>query len=98
MKFTRPDKYLHRITDVSIDKDLLKLGYKFVLLDVDNTILTRDESIVPNDVKKWLQSARKKGIKFCLISNDWHKNVKELADELKLPIVVKSLKPLPGAF
>ena len=33
-----------------------------------------------------------------MISNDWHKNVVELADELKLPIVVKSLKPLPAAF
>ncbi|MDO5426628.1 MAG: hypothetical protein Q4F54_02425 [Coriobacteriia bacterium] len=70
MSFTLPDRYLKRISDIDIQKDLLNAGYKFVLLDVDNTILTRDESVVPDDVKKWLAKARKAGLKFCLISND----------------------------
>lgn len=98
MSFTKPDRFLKRISDIDIQKDLLDAGYKYVLLDVDNTILTRDESIVPKDVDSWLKEAREKGLKFCLISNDWHKNVVDLAKHLKLPIVVKSLKPLPGAF
>lgn len=98
MSFTKPDRYLSRISDVDIQRDLLDAGIKCVLLDVDNTILTRDESIVPRDVSSWLAKARKAGIKFCLISNDWHKNVVELANDLKLPIVVRSLKPLPAAF
>lgn len=98
MSFTLPDRYLKRISDIDIQKDLINAGYKFVLLDVDNTILTRDESVVPDDVQKWLAKARKAGLKFCLVSNDWHKNVVELANEIKLPIVVKSLKPLPAAF
>ena len=98
MSFTRPDRYLRRISDIDIKKDLLKAGYKNVLLDVDNTILTRDKSIVPIDVGHWLEDARHAGINFCLISNDWHQNVVSLAEELDLPIVVKSLKPLPMAF
>lgn len=70
MSFTKPDRYLRRISDIDIKKDLLKAGYKNVLLDVDNTILTRDKSIVPIDVGQWLENARDAGINFCLISND----------------------------
>lgn len=98
MSFTKPDRYLTRISEVDIQKDLLDKGYVNVLLDVDNTILTRDKSVVPADVKAWLTKAQKAGITFCLISNDWHKNVVELAESMDLPIVVKSLKPLPHAF
>lgn len=98
MSFTKPDRYLKRISDIDIANDLINADYMYVLLDVDNTILTRDKSIVPKDVSDWLAKARSAGIKFCLISNDWHKNVVELAKKLNLPIVVKSLKPLPGAF
>lgn len=98
MSFRLPDKYLNRITDIDIQKDIIDKGFKFILLDVDNTILTRDESIVPQDVKAWLDKAIKAGLKFCLISNDWHSNVVDLSKEINLPIVVKSLKPLPPAF
>lgn len=51
MSFRHPDKYLKRITDIDIQKDVIDKGFKNLLLDVDNTILTRDESIVPIDVK-----------------------------------------------
>lgn len=68
------------------------------MLDVDNTILARDTSTVPADVSRWLDKARENGINFCLVSNDWHANVVELSHKLELPIVVKSLKPLPHAF
>lgn len=70
MSFTKPDRFLKRISDIDIQKDLLDAGFKFVLLDVDNTILTRDKSIVPEDVASWLKDARKAGVKFCLVSND----------------------------
>ena len=31
----------------------------------------------------------------CLVSNNWHASVHQLAGELDLPIVAKALKPLP---
>lgn len=52
MSFHLPEKYLNRISDIDIDKDVIGKGYKFILLDVDNTILTRDKSEVPNDVRE----------------------------------------------
>lgn len=98
MSFRLPEKYLYRISDIDLAKDIIDKGYKNILLDVDNTILTRDTSTVPTDVSKWIDKARSLDLKICLISNDWHENVVSISKELKLPIVVKSLKPLPPAF
>ena len=38
------------------------------------------------------------GIALCLVSNNWHQNVFSLADEIGLPVVAKSCKPIPVAF
>ena len=34
----------------------------------------------------------------CLVSNNWHEGVYQLANRLSLPIVAKAVKPLPPAF
>ncbi len=98
MPFLEPDRYFSRISRIDIERDLLDLGYRNVLLDVDNTILTRDTHEVPRDVGHWLAKARDAGISFCLVSNNWHEGVYQLANRLSLPIVAKAIKPLPPAF
>lgn len=98
MALLQPERYFSRLSRIDIDGDLLALGYNHVLLDVDNTILTRDTSEVPRDVGMWLAKARDAGIAFCLLSNNWHESVRELAASLELPIVDHAIKPLPPAF
>lgn len=98
MAFLEPDRYFARISRIDIDRDLLALGYRNVLLDVDNTILSRETHDVPRDVGFWLAKARDAGLSFCLVSNNWHENVYQLANRLSLPIVAKAVKPLPPAF
>ena len=98
MSFLQPDRYFSRVTKIDIDRDLLAQGLAHVLLDVDNTILTRDTHEVPRDVGLWLASARDAGIAFCLLSNNWHHGVYDLAGRYELPIVAKAVKPLPHGF
>lgn len=98
MPFLEPDRYFARISRIDIEHDLLDAGFRFVLLDVDNTILRRDTHEVPRDVGTWLARARDAGIGFCLVSNNWHEGVLRLANRLSLPIVAKAVKPLPPAF
>lgn len=98
MAFLKPDRYFSRISRIDIERDLLGCGFESVLMDVDNTILTRDTHEVPRDVGAWLARARDAGLDFCLVSNNWHEGVYQLADRLKLPIVAKAVKPLPPAF
>ena len=57
MAFLEPDRYFARISRIDIDRDLLALDFRNVLLDVDNTILTRDTHEVPRDVGFWLAKA-----------------------------------------
>lgn len=98
MAFLEPERYFSRLSKIAIAKDILGCGYENVLLDIDNTILTRDTHEVPRDIGLWLSQARNEGINFCLISNNWHEGVHELADRLRLPIVSHAIKPLPPAY
>ena len=98
MAFLKPDRDFSRISRIDIERDLLGCGFKSVLMDVDNTILTRDTHEVPRDVGAWLARARDVGLDFCLVSNNWHEGVYQLAERLELPIVAKAVKPLPPAF
>lgn len=98
MSFVEPERYFSRISMIDIQKDIVDAGFSHVLLDIDNTILTRDTHEVPRDVSFWLSKARGAGLTFCLVSNNWHESVYELAGRLDLPIVAKAVKPLPPAF
>lgn len=95
MALLEPDRYFSRISHIDIQRDLLGRGLRCALIDIDNTILTRDTHEVPRDVGVWLGSARDAGVSFCLVSNNWHASVHQLAGELDLPIVAKACKPLP---
>lgn len=98
MALFRPDRYFARLTRIDIDRDLIGAGFENALLDIDNTILSRATGTVPRDVGVWLARARDAGVTFCLVSNNWHANVHELAGALDLPIVAKAMKPFPAAF
>ena len=93
-----PDKYFSSITSIDVEWDLLRVHLDHVLLDIDNTLLRRDNHDVPLAVRQWLVRARQKGIKLCLLSNNFHDSVFDLACELDLPIVAKAMKPLPFGY
>lgn len=96
--FMQPEKYFSRISQIDIRRDLRDRGFDHVLLDIDNTIRSRADHLVPKDVLVWLGKARDAGISFCLLSNNWHKDIRSFASSLDLEIVAKAMKPLPFAF
>ncbi len=98
MSLFEPDRYFSRISAIDIRVDLVAQGVAAVLLDVDNTIRSRADNSVPKDVRLWLEKLRAENIKACLLTNNFHANVFDLAKELDLPIVAKALKPLPKGY
>ncbi len=94
----KPTRYFDRVSSIDPLLDLKNCGYGCVLLDIDNTLRSRADGLVPSDVRRWLASLSSYEVKACLLSNNWHNNVYELAETLDLPIVAKALKPLPFAF
>ncbi|MDO5118225.1 MAG: YqeG family HAD IIIA-type phosphatase [Eggerthellaceae bacterium] len=96
--FFKPDRYFSRISRIDIERDVLGCGFTHILCDVDNTILTRDDHTVPVDVMAWIDKARAAEVSICLLSNNFHHGVQDLAQRLDLPVVAKAVKPLPHGF
>lgn len=92
-----PDYYYRSVLDIDLDA-LEARGVTTLLLDLDNTLLPRDTSIVPDDVVAWAASLPERGMHACLVSNNWHERVHEVAEELGFGLVSKAVKPLPFAF
>ena len=98
MSLFEPDRYFSRISCIDVSFDIVRCGFECVLLDVDNTVLTRDTRSVPPDVSVWLTKLESAGVSACFLSNNFHKDVLLLAQELNIPIVAKALKPLPFGY
>lgn len=98
MGLRAPNRVFDRISDIDIAHDLLGCGLTCALLDVDNTIRSRADGQVPPDVRAWLERARRAGVRLCILSNNWHENIPQLAAELNLPYVYKAVKPLPFGY
>lgn len=93
-----PDRYFSRVSCIRIREDLLDEGVRLVMLDMDNTILSREDGLVPRDALAWLRSVEAAGIRALIVSNNWHARPYEVGVELGLSVVAKAMKPLPFAF
>ncbi|MBN2405885.1 MAG: YqeG family HAD IIIA-type phosphatase [Coriobacteriia bacterium] len=96
MAILRPSQ---RVADVrAIDLGALEVaGVSGLMIDLDNTLLPRDTSIIPPEIEAWIAEVKVR-FRVCLVSNNWHERVHEVAAELELPLVAKAIKPLPFAF
>jgi uncharacterized protein len=92
-----PDLYLKSVHDIDLDT-LRARGVDTLLLDLDNTLLPRDSDAIPADIVEWSAVLRSSGFTVCLVSNNWHERVHEVARELGFALVAKAVKPLPFAF
>lgn len=94
---TFPDYYVNSVFDIDLEM-LKEMGIKNVLLDLDNTILSREEDEINEYARAWVINLKAQGFKVCLISNNWAKRLQQLAGDLGIEIVSKAVKPLPFAF
>ena len=69
-----------------------------VTLDLDNTIVPWYTSALERGIPQWVGSLVDRGIRLCLITNNYGAQSKDVASELGLPLVRGALKPLPPAF
>lgn len=97
MTWLSPDRYVTSVLAIDLD-ELQSLGIKGMLIDLDNTLLARDKDIVEPEIEAWIEEVKSRGIKICLVSNNWHERVTAVAKQLDVEIVCKAVKPLPMAF
>jgi len=92
-----PKMYVPSILEIT-PEELHKQGITTLLLDLDNTIVPRHLDEFSEEIRLWLTSMQQKGFKLCIVSNNSSGRVSALARPLKIPWIVRALKPLRRAF
>ncbi len=92
-----PKLYLKNVLDISVAL-LQKENIKGILIDVDNTLLYLDKTLLKG-VEEWVENMKKNEIKMCILSNTNQKDkVKKLGEQLQIPYVYFAKKPLKSGF
>ena len=90
---------LEKITPCWMDRH----NYRVLLLDIDNTLLPRNSSVVPDVHLHWLQKLQEEGIVILLASNNGGKRVMAIKQQLcekglHIPLLTWAGKPFPRAY
>ncbi len=93
----KPDLHVASVTDVTLDW-LRSRQIQGVLVDADDTIVTRQEGPVDPAFVTWLRGLRDAGLRVAVLSNGNRQRVVALGAELGLPAFALSGKPLRIAF
>ncbi len=92
MAMFKPDLYLKSIYE--FDYSLLQaLDIKGILLDMDNTLVPWDCTVMPQQAKDFVRNLQELGFIVCLVSNGKTERVDYKAADLGIPFVSRSLKP-----
>ena len=95
--FLYPKGYFNSVKDIEIDY-LNKNNIKAIIIDVDNTLIDYYK-VFPQGTETWVENVKKRGIKFCILSNSNKiQKVKEVAEKLDVPYFYFAKKPLKRGF
>ena len=71
---------------------------KGVILDLDNTLTTHNNPIVPQSSLEWINSMKAAGIKLMIVSNNKAPRVTPFAEQLGIDFVSEGKKPLTFGY
>ena len=81
---------------------LLAEGVRFLLLDVDGTLLTHGDAEVPENVRAWIDEAKAAGLTLCIISNTRRPaRLAKIAESVGVPYLIgagQDKKPSPALY
>lgn len=100
MKFKdlQPDFFVNGIDEIDL-KLLHEMGYRSIIMDLDNTLVGWRAKNIKNSVLQWIQDAKSLGFKLCIVSNCLFRNrVKYFSECFGVPYIFKAVKPRKKAF
>lgn len=97
MKKLVPDYYYDTIFDIDINK-ILKKGIRYLIIDLDNTLVAWDCEEPTKEVENWLGNLKEKGITVCLTSNNNRQRVEKFVENLEIEYIYEAKKPLKIGF
>ena len=73
-------------------------GIRGIIFDLDNTIIPWDSAAMCPELSQWFQKLLMNDFKVVIVSNNWHKRVKAIADLFGIPFVSRARKPAKSGF
>ena len=93
----KPTYVFDKIVDIT--PELMKRKrIKGVILDLDNTLTTHNNPIVPQSSLDWINSMKAAGIKLMIVSNNNAPRVMPFAEQLGIDFVSGGKKPLTSGY
>lgn len=91
--FFRPTYVFDKVTDIT-PEFLRKKHVKGLLLDLDNTLTTHNNPVVPQSSIEWIELMKQNGIKLMIVSNNHAPRVTPFAEQLGVEFECEGAKPL----
>lgn len=95
LNLLKPKESFKRIEDIDLSK--FKGKFDTLIIDLDNTLVTRGSKRLEEDVLNWIENARK-NFKIGIISNNYRDRVKFIEERFGFPSIGRGFKPLPFSF
>lgn len=92
-----PYQYNKSVFDIDF-LNLYQNGYRLILCDIDNTLVSYKEHVPNERVFEWFSYIESLGFELVLISNNQKKRVEAFSEETKYPYVFSARKPLTKGF
>ena len=97
LKIFCPDFRFDSIASIPVEW-LKKQQVERVILDVDNTLLPRDEVQLDADVLNWLELLRKNEIEIVLLSNNGGERLRKISEDAQIEAVSWAVKGFKRAL
>jgi len=98
LEMCRPGDYSPSVLDIDLAA-LKDQGLECLMLDLDNTLLPWQSSVVPEPVRQWVERAKDLGMRLAIVSNTHNpKRLSAIASELGVASIARALKPRRRGF
>ena len=93
-----PRMMVEKIEEIDLNY-LKERGFKYLIVDLDNTLCSWKRGRLPREVSGWINQAIDLGFSLCLLSNSLLKwKVKRMGREIGIPAINSAGKPRKGGF
>ena len=93
----KPTYVFDKIVDIT-PEFMKRKRIKGVILDLDNTLTTHNNPIVPQSSLDWINAMKAAGIKLMIVSNNNAPRVRPFAEQLGIDFVSNGMKPLTKGY
>jgi HAD superfamily phosphatase (TIGR01668 family) len=93
----RPDLFVPSVYAINLDR-LWARGVRGLIVDLDNTLVPWDNDRASRELLEWIQAAKARSFRLCLVSNNLRERVERFAGLLNIPSIPRAAKPRRRAF